>query len=127
MLKIIDQYDKNVMDKLLRIEQLFILVLGFYLFFTSTMSWYIYLIGFISVDLFMLGYLINPKIGGIIYNIGHSYILAISLLSIGLLTEINSFYFAGIIFLSHIAMDRMFGFGLKFHDNFKHTHLKGLN
>lgn len=42
---------------------------------------------------------------------------------LGLYLEIPIVEFTGIILLMHSAMERIFGYGLKFEDDFKHTHL----
>ena len=39
---------------------------------------------------------------------------------------IPEFQLPGIILFGHASMDRIFGYGLKFSDNFKHTHLGNL-
>ncbi|BEV02788.1 hypothetical protein CRDW_01620 [Chryseobacterium gambrini] len=49
--------------------------------------------------------------------------LAILVLILGFWLKISIVEFAGIILFAHSAMDRIFGYGLKFEDNFKHTHL----
>jgi hypothetical protein len=41
---------------------------------------------------------------------------------IGYITEVGWLLAIGIIFLGHAAFDRIFGYGLKFSDDFKHTH-----
>jgi len=47
----------------------------------------------------------------------------IGLILIGYFVGIQILLAVGIIFLGHTAFDRVFGYGLKFPDNFKHTHL----
>lgn len=71
----------------------------------------------------MVGYLINPKIGAWLYNFFHHKLLAIVVLILGFWLKIPIVEFTGIILLAHSAMDRIFGYGLKFEDDFKHTHL----
>lgn len=111
------------MNKLLKTEHLALFILGFFLFLNSEMPWYIFVGGMIAVDLFMIGYLINPKIGAIVYNLGHNYILVAILFILGLMLKNDALYFAGIVSLTHISLDRMLGFGLKYPDHFQHTHL----
>jgi len=71
----------------------------------------------------MVGYLKDSKIGAIIYNIGHTYVFPIILLVIFLLFQIPILLPISIIWIAHISMDRMLGFGLKLDTNYKDTHL----
>jgi len=71
----------------------------------------------------MLGYLINTKTGAAIYNLFHHKMVAIAILFFGISMNISALALAGVILFGHSAMDRIFGYGLKFDDNFKHTHL----
>lgn len=86
-------------------------------------NWLVFIVLLFAVDIFMLGYLINPRIGSIAYNIGHSMILPLLLLTSGLLNNWELAVHLSLIWLAHIGLDRMLGYGLKFADSFKHTHL----
>ena len=74
-------------------------------------------------DIGMLGYVFGPKTGAVVYNLFHNKALAIGVYLIGI------FYFGpiisliGVILFSHAALDRIFGYGLKYPDSFNHTHL----
>lgn len=71
----------------------------------------------------MLGYVVNTKIGAISYNLFHHKGVALAVAAIGFYTLSDWTLFAGIILFGHSAMDRFMGYGLKYPDNFKHTHL----
>lgn len=71
----------------------------------------------------MVGYLSGPRLGAAIYNIGHTMIWPLALLTAGIGGERRSFVAAGAIWLAHIGMDRALGYGLKHSDSFQHTHL----
>jgi len=75
---------------------------------------------------FMLGYLINTKIGAITYNIFHHKGLAILIFLVGIYFEIEVVQLTGIILFSHASLDRIFGYELKYADHFKNTHLGSL-
>ncbi|HSW79630.1 MAG TPA: DUF4260 domain-containing protein [Candidatus Saccharimonadales bacterium] len=78
----------------------------------------------LSVDVFALGYTTkNNRIGAHIYNIGHSFIIPPVLLVLGTLLHNNIFIGGGLIWIAHITMDRMLGYGLKYETDFKDTHL----
>jgi hypothetical protein len=73
-------------------------------------------------DLFMLGYLRNSRIGARIYNYGHTYLTPVMLAAIGLLVGSPVIAQVGIIWIAHIALDRVFGYGFKYASEFKSTH-----
>lgn len=71
----------------------------------------------------MVGYLANPKLGSITYNVTHFQGLAVGVYLIGMLTSANLVMLAGVILLGHASLDRVLGYGLKYPDRFKHTHI----
>lgn len=73
-------------------------------------------------DISMIGYLLNNKIGAILYNIIHTYSLSVGVVICGLLLN-ETILAIGLIWSAHIGMDRMFGYGLKYPTEFKDTHL----
>ncbi|WP_255505032.1 DUF4260 family protein [Lysinibacillus sphaericus] len=75
-------------------------------------------------DITMLGYIVNTKIGALFYNIGHSLVMPAILLTIGFITVSTPLLMATIIWLAHIFLDRMLGYGLKYDDAFTKTHLQ---
>ena len=74
-------------------------------------------------DISMLGYAGGNKIGAFLYNLFHHKGVAVLLFVIGLLLPDRITEIAGIILFGHSSMDRMFGYGLKLKEGFKHTHL----
>lgn len=100
--------------------------------FLAVMYWYVildfplslfFLLLFVP-DLTILGYLFNKDIGAKVYNIGHSFISPICFAAYCLYFSNDHFLSITLIWLAHIFMDRCFGFGLKYLDSFKHTHLQ---
>ncbi len=86
-------------------------------------SWWVWIILFLLPDLGMLGYLVNPKVGAISYNLLHHRFIGIAVLALGYF-EMNPYLIpAGLILFGHSSFDRILGYGLKFPDDFKHTHL----
>jgi hypothetical protein len=109
---------------LLILEELALFIGSVILFGLATeYSWWVYVLLFFVPDVSFTAYLINTKIGSWIYNILHHKGLMIGLILIGYFVGIQILLAVGIIFLGHTAFDRVFGYGLKFPDNFKHTHL----
>lgn len=111
------------MKNLLKLEELAQLILAIILFNQLEYAWWIFIACILLPDLSMIGYLFNTKIGACIYNIFHHKLTGIAILSLGLWFNNSPLTLAGIILLAHSAMDRIFGYGLKFDDSFKNTHL----
>ena len=84
----------------------------------------LFILLFFIPDVSMIGYLKNKKIGATLYNIGHSYILALVLIGIGITLTKSPITTFGIILFAHISLDRMLGYGIKYPTNFKHTHMQ---
>ncbi len=84
--------------------------------------WWLAAVLFFTPDFAMLGYLINPKVGAISYNLAHFQVLAIGLAAFGLISSLPTVIFIGLIWLAHIEFDRTFGYGLK-NSSFNDTHL----
>jgi multisubunit Na+/H+ antiporter MnhB subunit len=106
----------------LRTEGLFVFISSLAAYDHLGYSWTIFFIYFLAPDLSFLGYLFNSKAGTISYNIAHSYLLPLFLLTLGLILEHDSLIFV-LIWLSHIGFDRSLGYGLKYSSGFKDTHL----
>lgn len=114
------------MKTLLQLEYVGLLLLSIVIFSLSEFSWWFYPLLILVPDIGMIGYLISPKIGSITYNIFHHYFVAIVFVSAGLLLDSSLYTLIGSILLGHTSLDRLLGYGLKYPDSFKHTHLKNL-
>ena len=113
-------------NKIVRIENGIGFVASFYMYLYLNFPIWLFFVLLLAPDITMIGYAINKKIGAIIYNFGHSLISP-------LLFAFSYFYFSkdylliiSIIWLAHIFMDRSLGFGLKYEDSFKKTHIQKL-
>ena len=111
------------MDRILKFEELAQFGLGIFLFSQLELAWWWFPALILAPDLSMLGYAVNTKIGALVYNIFHNKALGITLLLIGIFFLGTMVSLIGIIIFSHSAMDRMFGYGLKYPDSFQNTHL----
>ena len=78
---------------------------------------------FLAPDLGMLGYLINTRIGAFMYNMLHHKGIAIALYLAGSILTIHELTLVGVVLFGHSSFDRIVGYGLKYSDNFKNTHL----
>jgi len=117
------ELNKSV-KSLLILEELGLLAGSMILFsLTTHFEWWIYALLFFIPDISFAAYLINTKIGSAVYNIFHHKGMMIALIVTGYYAELEWILTVGIVFLGHAAFDRIFGYGLKFSDDFKHTHL----
>ncbi len=86
-------------------------------------SWGRFAALFLAPDLAMLGYVFGKKIGAHTYNSAHTYAGPFLLWSIGYFTNLPSLLPLGAIWIAHIGIDRLLGYGLKYDTGFKDTHL----
>ncbi len=113
----------------LQVEELtqFVAAIAVLAFLEVNVSWWLWPIIFLAPDIGMIGYLANPKIGSWTYNFFHFKSIALVVIAFGFFIESKELLVAGIVLFGHAAMDRMLGYGLKFPDSFKHTHLGMMN
>lgn len=111
------------MNAILRMEEVMLFVLGVVLFGQLQFQWWWFFILLLVPDLGMLGYFINKKAGAVIYNVFHHRGLAILIYLIGQFLDMPVLELSGVMLFAHIAMDRIFGYGLKYKKGFKYTHL----
>lgn len=111
------------MTNLIKLEQLALFGLSIFLFSQTGFKWWWFPALLLLPDISMLGYLVNKKAGAWMYNLFHHQGLAILVLCLGWQLDLYWLQLAGIILLGHSSMDRIFGYGLKYPDDFKHTHL----
>lgn len=111
------------MDRLLKLEELGQLFLSLILFNQLDYAWWVFPACILLPDLSMAGYMFNPKTGAWIYNFFHHKLVAVIVLFLGFALPSAPLALAGVILFGHSAMDRIFGYGLKYSDHFKHTHL----
>lgn len=107
----------------LRLEGLAILSLSVFAYAQSGSSWLLFAFLLFVPDIFMLGYLANPRLGARVYNLGHTYLTPTFILVPGLVGNLPVTIAIGIIWFAHIGLDRLLGYGLKSPSGFKHTHL----
>lgn len=116
-------YVTSPINWILRTEGLVVLILALYAYFSMGVSWVIFAIFFLLPDISLIGYLAGNKIGASAYNIAHSYIGALICAAVGFFSSIEAAQLAGIIWVAHIGFDRTLGYGLKYTDGFRYTHL----
>jgi hypothetical protein len=108
---------------LIRIEGIAAAVLAIVLYAELGASWWLLVILALAPDLSMLGYLAGPRVGAATYNAAHTTVLPLLLAALGVLTDRETVTAIALIWLTHIAIDRALGYGLKLPTGFKDTHL----
>jgi Domain of unknown function (DUF4260) len=110
-------------NTLLRLEGLAVFALALVVYWHLSFSWVLFWSAVMLPDIALLGYLLNPRVGAVSYNLSHSKLLpcglALASVTIGdvLLLALSLIWFV------HIGIDRLFGYGLKYPEGFKMTHL----
>jgi hypothetical protein len=111
---------------LLRAEALCFLVAScgaYHLIFPH--HWVLFACLFLVPDLSLLLFLRGPNIAaGTIYNLAHSYVGPSVLGMLAVLLHKVLFGEVSLIWIAHIGMDRMVGYGLKYPQSFKFTHIQ---
>jgi hypothetical protein len=87
------------------------------------LPWWAFLLLLIVPDVSMVGHLRGPRVGAIVYNLVHDLATGVAVAGLGLAIGSVPLAAAGAILVAHSGMDRMAGYGLKFPDAFRNTHL----
>lgn len=105
---------------------LFLAMLGVYTHLAGAPggpSWWLFALLILAPDLSFLGYLAGPRVGALTYNAAHTTIVP-------LLVGLGAFYMdrplvlaVAVIWVAHIGLDRSLGYGLKYPEAFRDTHL----
>ena len=111
------------MKYLIRLEEAAKLIACFWLSMREGLSPLLFLALLLAPDVSMVGYLINNRWGAYLYNFVHHQGVGLLVTVMGYLVNEPVLIFAGLILVAHSSMDRVFGFGLKYADDFKNTHL----
>lgn len=113
----------KIILRILKSEALTFLIAAIWAYSLVGASWWLFLVFLLVPDIFMVGYLKGSGFGAFAYNIGHTYILPFFLFFTYWLFHVPVFLPISIIWIAHISMDRMLGYGLKLGTGFKDTHL----
>lgn len=125
LLQVNQCYTNSLIDMktTLKLEELAMFALGIFAFNQLDFAWWWFLILILTPDIGMVGYLINTKIGALSYNIFHHKGVAILIYFTGIYLANEMLQLAGIILVTHAALDRIFGYGLKYSSSFNDSHL----
>ena len=112
---------------LLRLEGLFVLLAVLIGYATLLHGrWWIFAVFFLAPDLSLLGYAVKnrPGFAAALYNAAHTYVLPLLLVLAAAKAGWRTGELSAAIWTAHIAFDRLLGFGLKYPELFKQTHIQ---
>ena len=87
-------------------------------------GWLLFLLLALAPDLSMAGYLAGPRAGAVAYDLAHTYVGPVALGAAGVLADAPLARQLALIWLVHVGVDRLLGYGLKYPTGFKDTHLQ---
>ena len=108
---------------LLRLEGLAVATVTALLYARTGSSWWLFAALWLAPDLSMLGYLVGSRWGARIYNAIHTYVTPATLAVAAMLLNTHGLLPIALIWVNHIGVDRLLGFGLKYPAGFGLTHL----
>jgi hypothetical protein len=111
------------MKNILRTEEAVQFLAAVYLNYQLPVPGWWYWAFFLAPDLSFLGYVVNTRVGAFVYNVMHHKGIATLCWLAGMYLNIVELQFAGLVLYGHSSFDRLCGYGLKYGDDFKHTHL----
>jgi hypothetical protein len=111
-------------DVLLRIEGAAMFASSLLLYRFIGARWAVFFVLFLWPDFFMVGYLVNAKLGARLYNLVHADVLPLALAAVSAGLRQSGLLIFALIWLAHIGADRALGYGLKYPTFFKDTHLQ---
>jgi hypothetical protein len=107
---------------ILRLEGLAVLLFSVAAYQATKGSWWMFALLLLVPDVSLAGYAISPRVGAVLYNAFHTYLAPAGLAALGAVGLPHAVPIS-IIWVTHIAMDRALGLGLKFPTAFENTHL----
>lgn len=110
--------------RLLHLEGLAVAVGSLVVYFDAGYGWLLLVALILAPDLSMLGYLGGPRLGSLTYDLVHTYVGPVALGVLGVLGSYETALQIALIWLAHIGLDRLLGYGLKYPTGFKDTHLQ---
>lgn len=107
----------------LRVEGCAVLAVVLMLYAHQGYSWLVFVLLLFVPDLAIPTFSLNKRLGSIIYNLMHTYTSPLFVAVISFIASQSLGLQLALIWLAHIAIDRILGYGLKYLGQFKNTHL----
>jgi hypothetical protein len=108
---------------LLRIEGAALLAGSVYLYSKFGQSWILFAVLLLAPDVAAAAYLFGKRVGAFVYDAVHIELGPALLAVVGVAGNHPLLWSLALIWLSHLGMDRMAGYGLKYPTAFGDTHL----
>jgi len=108
---------------LLRLEGLAVGAAAVALYFHEDFGWIPFVALILAPDLSFAAYVFGPKVGAVVYDVVHTEIFPIALGTAGVVGDSGVATKVSLIWLAHIGVDRLLGYGLKYPTAFTDTHL----
>ncbi len=108
---------------LLRVEGAAVPAAAIFFYERYGQAWWFFAVLLLAPDLSAVGYLAGPRIGAYAYDVVHLELWPLALIAIGVATDHPMLYAIGLIWIAHIGMDRLAGYGFKYPTAFSDTHL----
>jgi hypothetical protein len=108
---------------LLRLEGPALFAVAAFLYPKVSDSWWLFAALVLVPDLSFLGYLAGPRVGAAVYNAAHVTIGPFVLVILGFVLPVVILEAIALIWLAHIGVDRLLGYGLKYPAGFAFRHL----
>ena len=109
---------------LLHVEGAAVAIAAVALYFHAGYPWWLLVVLALAPDLSAAGFLAGPRVGTAAYDVAHTYAWPVALAAAGVLSETDLVVQLGLIWMTHIGVDRAIGYGLKYPSGFKDTHLQ---
>lgn len=109
---------------LLHVEGAAVFFAATLVYFRLGWPWWAFLLFLLAPDLSAVGYLFGTRTGSITYNLAHTTAWPIAIGVVGWWLGWTWSAPVALIWLAHIGMDRMIGYGLKYPEGFRGTHLE---
>jgi hypothetical protein len=110
--------------RLLHLEGLAVAAGALALYADAGYGWLALALLALAPDLSMIGYLAGTRVGALSYDLVHTYVGPVALGVTGVLGGSDTAVQVALVWLAHIGVDRLLGYGLKYPSSFKDTHLQ---
>jgi hypothetical protein len=108
----------------LHAEGLAAFLAGTLLYFQAGGDALLFLPALLLPDVGLLGYLRGARLGALTYDLIHNWAVGLAVLGAGIALGSSPLWLAGAILIAHVGMDRAVGYGLKYREGAKVTHLQ---
>lgn len=107
----------------IRAEHLALLALAITVYWNLDDNWWLFAMLFLAPDLSFAAAVMGPNAGVIAYNLAHTAVAPVILVSVGIVADWHLGISLATIWFAHLAFDRLVGYGLKYSLRKNDTHL----